>query len=146
MFKRVPIVLRLRCRPVLSPHLLPFLLVCNLLLSGAREISAQNITNNTPDQSLRGNFEVNPSTLGLEFSLTLGNYPGRGSSLPVTLNYSSKMWRVIYLGEGEDYLPDGTTQTYPQVDALFAEKSASGWTTNLAPPTIDYSNPAYNRL
>ncbi len=144
MFNRVLMVLRSRCRPILSPRLLPIMLACSLLPAGAREASAQNITNNTPDQSLRSNFEVNPSTLGLELGLTLGNYPGRGASMPVTLNYSSKTWRVIYLGEGEEQLPDGTTQTYLQVNPEFAEKSVSGWITNLAPPTIDFNDPEYN--
>src|SRR6266511_3139069 len=73
MFNRVLMVLRSRCRPILSPRLLPIMLACSLLPAGAREASAQNITNNTPDQSLRSNFEVNPSTLGLELGLTLGN-------------------------------------------------------------------------
>src|SRR6266498_1458386 len=142
MFNRVLMVLRSRCRPILSPRLLPIMLACSLLPAGAREASAQNITNNTPDQSLRSNFEVNPSTLGLELGLTLGNYPGRGASMPVTLNYSSKTWRVIYLGEGEEQLPDGTTQTYLQVNPEFAEKSVSGWITNLAPPTTLPTLPA----
>src|SRR4051812_37941364 len=55
---------------------------------------AQN-TENKADNRLRSSSRVNPSTLAMEFSLPLGNYPGRaGNSVPVSLSYSSKSWEA----------------------------------------------------
>ena len=43
-------------------------------------LAAQTVqfTQNTVDQSLRGNLQVDPSTMGMSFSLSLGGYGGRG--------------------------------------------------------------------
>jgi hypothetical protein len=54
---------------------------------------AQNIkyTDGNVDQSMRGGMNVDPSTLGMSFNVTLGNYPGRGVSMPVTMTFDSKL-------------------------------------------------------
>lgn len=72
------------------------LLILLTALAVPARVQAQSaqFTTNTADQSLRGSLQVDPSTLGMSFSLPLANYPGRGLSLPVTLNYSSKLWRM----------------------------------------------------
>jgi RHS repeat-associated protein len=94
----------------------------------------QQSTNNA-DQSLRGSGRVNPSTLAMEFELPLGSYPGRGINIPISLSYSSKLWRMKYLGSTDGGL-NGTCRSLSQ--ARYAENSASGWTTSLATPYIEY--------
>src|SRR4051812_42284881 len=61
--------------------------------------AAQNIqyTQNTVDSSLRGEGRVDPSTQGMSIQIPLRAYPGRaGASLPITLHYSSKVWRLKF--------------------------------------------------
>jgi hypothetical protein len=61
--------------------------------------SAQTIqyTQGTPDQALRSATRVDPSTLGMSVEVPLGSYPGRGgASLPISLSYSSKQWRLDF--------------------------------------------------
>ncbi len=50
-------------------------------------------TENSDDQTLKSSGRVNPSTLGMELSIPLGSYPGRGVNVPVSISYSSKVWR-----------------------------------------------------
>jgi RHS repeat-associated protein len=61
-------------------------------------------------------------------------YPGRGStSLPVTLYYSSRVWRL-------DNITTLNYQSYYQsvAQAMFAEHSKAGWTTSLDLPIIEW--------
>lgn len=93
-------------------------------------------TENKADQVLRSNGRVNPSTLGMEMDIPLGGYPGRGISLPVSLNYSSKLWRLQQFkkrGLGGDLACNA--YTFP----VYAESSAAGWTTSVARPQIEYT-------
>src|SRR5262249_21293792 len=97
---------------------------------------AQNIqhTQNTADRSLRGDLQVDPSTLGMTLSIPLGEYPGRnGVNLPVTLSYGSKQWRI----ETVQGFP-GQVAYHTQSEARYAEHSMSGWTSSLEPPEIEY--------
>jgi RHS repeat-associated protein len=112
-------------------------LACVVLLC-ASHARAQNVQFNKKavDLGLRGGARVNPSTHALEIEIPLGGYPGRaGNSLPVTLSYSSKAWR---LGNGFHVpaTPVGGT-AYTGVTALYAEHSRAGWTSNLGLPSID---------
>lgn len=102
--------------------------------------TAQSIsyTENNLDQSLRSNLNVDPSTLGMSFSVPLGNYPGRGASMPVTLTYSSKVWRVKHLFSWTQF--NGSDQS--DVSPKFGEYSVSGWTTNLDVPWLEYTGGA----
>ena len=89
------------------------------------------------DNSLRGSGRVNASTLGMEFSLPIASYPGRGINLPIGISYSSKQWRMEYIGKQP--IPGGNqsgckTHYAPK----FSEDAASGWTTSLAVPFIEY--------
>ncbi|HKO42308.1 MAG TPA: RHS repeat-associated core domain-containing protein [Pyrinomonadaceae bacterium] len=61
------------------------------------------------------------------------HYPGRGASLPVTLNYSSKVWRLGHLGTVND-LSWYTTIS----EAIYAEHSSSGWKTSLDLPIVEW--------
>src|SRR5918999_1839351 len=73
---------------------------------------------------------------GLENSLQipLRTYPGRGAaSLPITLYYSSKVWRIGHLNtvnNGSHY------QTI--TEAIYAEHSNAGWNTSLDIPKIEW--------
>ena len=59
------------------------LLLAGLIAIGNQSAQAQNVkyTKGSADQSLRGNFEVDPSTLSLGIQLPLGEYQGRGVSI-----------------------------------------------------------------
>ena len=90
---------------------------------------AQTVQNaqNSVDFKLRSDARSDPSTLALQLQIPLGNYPGRGAAaLPITLYYSSKLWRMDYL--------NSTTQngeSYSRYTAEYSESSASGWTSSL---------------
>ncbi|MGH9765890.1 MAG: RHS repeat domain-containing protein, partial [Blastocatellia bacterium] len=91
-------------------------------------------TQNTADSSLRGDLQVDPSTLGMTLQIPLGEYPGRnGVNLPVTLSYGSKQWRI----DTEQGFP-GISTYHTQSEARYAEHSISGWTSSLEPPEIQY--------
>jgi len=97
---------------------------------------AQQYSGNKPDQNLRGSGRVNPSTLGVEFDLPLASYPGRGINVPVSLSYSSKLWRLQYnYTSGQVNAPGCDTINR----AVYGENTASGWTTSLSFPYIEYT-------
>ena len=94
-------------------------------------------TENSADQALQSSGRVNPSTLGMEIDIPLGNYPGRGINVPISLSYSSKVWRMEFTG----LTPGGSvTQTCRSLnEPRYAENTASGWTTSLSVPYIEYA-------
>lgn len=104
-------------------------------------VSAQNInyTENNLDQALRGNANVDPTTLNMSFSVALNNYPGRGVSLPISLNYASKLWRIQFRNTVQ---ASGTTFT--DTLARYAEHSVAGWTASLDPVWTEYTTQAYD--
>lgn len=113
-----------------SSFLLTFLLV-----TGGFGQSVQHTENNA-DQALRGSGRVNPSTLGMEIDIPLGSYPGRGINVPISLNYSSKVWRMDYSHSDPGGIITGGCRAIN--NAKYSENSASGWTTSLATPYIEY--------
>jgi hypothetical protein len=120
----------------LSKHL--FLYLLTLVLSfqvWAQAGSNPNIdyTKNSADKNLRGSARVNPSTLAMELSIPLASYPGRnGNNMPVTLNYSSKVWLTKAIGTFR-----GRFITITQTKPVFGDRSANGWTSSLDVPQID---------
>ncbi len=94
-------------------------------------------SNNDADKTLRGSGRVNPSTLAMEFDLPLGNYPGRGINVPISLSYSSKLWRMDYTGDTPGGVITGGCRSLNHPE--YAENSASGWTTSLAVPYVEYT-------
>ena len=93
-------------------------------------------TANNKDQSLRSSGRVNPSTLGMEIDIPLGGYPGRGINMPVGISYSTKLWRLKYaLSVSRVNNPESCISLNAP---KFAENSASGWTTSLAVPYVEY--------
>jgi subtilisin len=90
--------------------------------------SAQTIRHaeNTVDSSLRSEFNVDPSTLNMRFSIKLGEFPGRGTNIPISFDYSSKVWEILF---SSTYTFEFAffTESFPS----YAEKSISGWTFNM---------------
>jgi YD repeat-containing protein len=83
---------------------------------------------------------------GLEntISIPIASNPGRGgASLPVTLNYSSRVWRIGYIktvtGSEPSLYP--VTGRRAVAEALYSEHSAAGWTTSLDPPRLEWPKP-----
>src|SRR5712691_1654261 len=66
----------------------------------------------------------------------LANYPGRGVSLPVTLNYSTQgLWRIGFMNT----VPNPSLSVSQSVaEAIYAEHSMAGWTTSLNVPEIEW--------
>jgi RHS repeat-associated protein len=111
-------------RRLFRNYLLKTLMLLIIGCAVAPTVSAQNI------QFTQGNVGS-----GLENSLQIPllSYPGRGAaSLPVTLHYSSKVWRI-------NHLKTITYGTYlPITEAIFAEHSTAGWKTSLDIPKIEW--------
>ncbi len=100
-------------------------------------ISAQNHTDNQKDQSIRGASRINQSSLGLEISIPLGKYPGRGINIPISISYSSKLWRTEFVTSQSRLNNPGDCI---QINLLkYAERSAAGWTSSVSVPFIEYT-------
>ncbi|PYT00380.1 MAG: hypothetical protein DMF63_07355 [Acidobacteria bacterium] len=114
-----------------------FVVLLFLLLSARMDVAGQSgqSTENKADQTLRGSGRVNPTTLGMEFDLPLGNYSGRGINMPISLSYTSKVWRLDLAGDVSSSNPSGCNSYYR---AKYSENSASGWSSSLAVPYIEY--------
>ena len=94
-------------------------------------------TENQPDQALKSEARVDPSTLGMGLQVPLGGMPGRaGTGLPVGLSYSSKVWRIAYT---YSHSTIGGYGQHTWNRARYAEHSAAGWTTSLAVPRVEYT-------
>lgn len=101
-------------------------------------------TNNNADQNLKSIARVNPSTLAMEFSLPFMSYPGRnGNSVPVAINYSSKMWRME-TGLQWFYRVSTQTRYVTDIRTVFAEHSMAGWTSSLTPPKLVEKDTIYD--
>src|SRR5947209_2741644 len=100
------------------------LLVCACLMA-ASSASAQNV------QFTQGSVG---SGLDNTIQIPIAAYPGRGSaSLPVTLYYSSRVWRVGYINTVNDgSLPQSVAE------AIYSEYATSGWTTSLDLPVVQW--------
>ncbi len=103
-------------------------------------VGAQQFTSNKVDQTLRGESRINPTSLGMEFEIPISTYPGRGIDMPISLNYSSKVWRLSYGGS----IPAvNNPDTCNAINTpRFAENSASGWTASLSVPYVEYTGGA----
>lgn len=103
-------------------------------------------TSGKADQNLKSIARVNPSTLAMEMNLPLGTYPGRnGNSLPVGFSYSSKLWRMTPAVTWWYSTPGGVRRYVTDVNAVFAERTSAGWTSNLTPPRIDETLDLYDQ-
>ena len=88
-------------------------------------VAAQDVRNtqNTVDSKKRSGAQVDPATGAMQLQIPLGEYQGRGgTSLPIVLSYSSKLWTMRYQNSS------GSTKRYK---AKYSEESTSGWTSSL---------------
>lgn len=126
---------------------LAYLMYCTVcLVVFSLPIFAQNIQNpqSSVDNVVRSTLRVDPATGGMRLQIPLNQYPGRGgATLPVVLNYSSKVWNIKF----QSTLPcngEPVTSYRPE----FAKSSASGWTSTLGwfLPQEDVSLETYEGL
>lgn len=120
----------------LTPNIFSGLLLILLLSISSFGQAAQH-TENKADQTLRGSGRVNPSTLGMEIDIPLGSYPGRGINVPISLSYSSKLWRIEYTGSAPGGIVTGGCRAINHAE--YSENAAAGWTTSLAVPYVEYT-------
>ena len=74
------------------------------------------------------------NTVSIE--VPLGNYPGRGVSLPVTLRYSSSgLWRIGFINSVQ---VNAQNVSCSVAEAIYGEHSTAGWKTSLDVPTIEW--------
>lgn len=119
----------------LSSNILVWILIVFCMLNVAFGQDSGN--ERSADRTLRGSGRVNASTLAMEFDLPLGSYAGRGINVPISLSYSSKLWRMDYFGDNP--VPGSQWSTcYPHYNTAYSEESASGWATSLAVPYVEY--------
>src|SRR5260221_4338211 len=100
-------------------------LMAVVLLCLCAQVKAQNIqfTQGSVGSGLDNNVQI-----------SIWTYPGRGgASLPVSLSYSSRVWRI-------GHLKTVNNQSYYQsiAEAIYAEYSTSGWKSNLNLPTVEW--------
>ncbi|HEV7684380.1 MAG TPA: BPSL0067 family protein [Pyrinomonadaceae bacterium] len=81
-------------------------------------------------QFTQGQSGTNTNTL----QVPLGNYPGRGISLPINLNYSSKVWRLGFI-KSIYYNYGGSNAV---AEAIYSEYATAGWTTSLDVPIVEW--------
>lgn len=92
-------------------------------------------TKNNKDKTQRSGARINQTTLGVELTIPLGAAPGRaGNSLPITFNYSSKVWRM------ETYRVTEAGSSVLRAAPVYGEHSDSGWTSSLQMPYLEESN------
>lgn len=127
------------------------LIALMLLISAGLNASAQSTpqnkdSDNKADSNLKSTARVNPMTLAMEITMPMMSYPGRnGNSMSYGISYSSKLWRM---GDSFTYwypLPYSCNKQYVTLlNAKFAERSASGWTSSIAPPIIEEKTDFYD--
>lgn len=77
------------------------------------------------------------SSLNNTLQIPLKSYTGRGgASLPITLYYSSDVWRIKY--RGTIYNPYDTSLSESMADVKYSEYSRAGWTSSLGIPVLEW--------
>jgi RHS repeat-associated protein len=76
--------------------------------------------------------DVNESAT-LSLGVPIGRYKGRGLDLPISLSYSSSVWRIEHVNKIQYYgIPESVTQ------AIYAEHSVAGWKSSLDLPKVEF--------
>jgi RHS repeat-associated protein len=105
---------------------------------------AQNVQypDKKPDQMSKESLQIDPVTGALNIEMPLRVYTGRGgTSIPLSLRYSSKVWRMEYESflnnQNCDYGPSTcSTNSITLTNPRFAPESSSGWTVSMQMPRI----------
>lgn len=75
----------------------------------------------------------------VSLGVPLGNYPGRGLDLPVSLSYSSTVWRIEHVNEVQNTVAyPGYSIKQSTAQAIYGEHSTSGWKSTLELPQIEF--------
>src|SRR5688572_15691931 len=88
-----------------------------LLLVSPMMGRAQSIqyTQNIPEHIQRSVMRIDPATLGLGIQVPIADYKGRGgTSVPINLSYSSKVWRIDITDSFLSVLELPQTRSYPR--------------------------------
>src|SRR5258705_4272766 len=96
--------------------------LCGLALSAEAQTGTAQFT--------QGSTGTNTMSL----QVPLGSYPGRGVSLPINLNYSSKVWRLGFI-KSIYYTYGGSNAV---AEAIYSEYATAGWTTSLDVPIVEW--------
>jgi hypothetical protein len=93
----------------------------------------------TPANSQTAEFTQNTKgSNAVTMEVPLGNYPGRGTSLPVTLHYSSSgLWRTGFINSVYATV-NGYQYRRSVAEAIYAEHSTAGWRTSLDVPKVEW--------
>lgn len=93
------------------------------------------VSTNLRVQGQTAEFTQNhPGSHVVELQVPLADYPGRGTSLPVKLTYSSQgLWRLGFINS----IQFGSVWR-SATEAIYAEHSTAGWSTSLDVPTIEW--------
>lgn len=117
------------------PMSLAALIAVGFFLTTSAVAQVKQYTDNKSDLTLRSEAHIDPSALGMSLEIPLGGAPGRaGASVPVSIRYSSKLWRLKYTNWWPGFFLD-KTWTKPK----FSENAWSGWSSSLDPPWIEYT-------
>lgn len=119
--------------------LIVVILILILQSVGAAQQNSR-INDYKPDQVLKSNARVNPLSLAMELSIPIGGYQGRaGNGLPITFDYSSKVWQVDFLSTWQTEAGDMKTDTQPR----YSKTASAGWTSSLGVPRIIFPHNLY---
>ena len=77
--------------------------------------------------------DINDSAL-LTLGIPLGSYKGRGISLPVSLSYSSDLWKMEIIGK----VSPGSSIWQSVNQAVYSKYAVSGWRSSLQLPVIEF--------
>lgn len=113
-----------------------FILITTILTACAG-VCARPGSNYFENTTPRGSIRINPATHDTELELPLTEIPGRGMTIPVTLFYSSANWRFKEV-IGDTSPSSAENNCSRVIRPLFSERAASGWTTSLDAPVIEY--------
>lgn len=111
-----------------------------LLAARLTAVSLLCLAASAPSRGQNVQFTQGSVSSGLDNSISIPivAHPGRGAaSLPITLYYSSKVWRVGHLKTVHANV-SGYSIPRTVAEAAYAEHSAAGWTTSLDVPEIEW--------
>jgi RHS repeat-associated protein len=87
------------------------------------------------DQSNIRNTQGSVNDSGqLDLGIELGNYPGPGLNIPVSLSYSSNVWSIDHINTVHF---NGYTQSVTK--AVYSKNSFAGWKSSLSLPIIEFT-------
>jgi RHS repeat-associated protein len=103
---------------------------CGSLLLMALVVCSVAAQNFPTAQFTQGEKGTNTMT----FQVPLGAMPGRGVSLPLNLNYNSRVWRLGFIKR--IYWTSGGYNSL--AEAIYSEYATAGWSTSLDIPVVEW--------